>query len=282
MNITLSEILQELPPGTYKNVSDVLKMTRKGWSDDEIIALQTPDLYLHCDLCNGVRLFEHNEFPLHYNIVEIGSNETWSDHCYVEYLCQNCKEETKGYFLVLLFDEENIEDVNVIKVGEYPFYGPKISSKLISIIGPDRELFLKGRRCESQNLGIASYSYYRRVVENQRNRLIDNIISVCQKTNKEQKIIDGLIQAKENIQFSSSLDSIKDLLPKELYIKNVNPLKLLHKALSIGIHNLNDKECLEYAQSIRLVLTEFADRLNELLNDHNELNEAIERLNKLK
>jgi hypothetical protein len=282
MNLTLNEVLQDLPPGRYNDVSDVLKKTSKGWGDDEIIALETPDLYLHCDLCNGTRLFEHNEFPLHYNIVEIGHNETWANHCHVEYLCQNCKEEIKNYFLLLYFDKDKIDKVDIIKVGEYPFYGPKISSKLISIIGPDRELFLKGRRCESQNLGIASYAYYRRVVENQKNRLIDNIVSVCQKTGKDSAIIENLLEAKNNIQFSSSIDSIKDLLPKELYIKDVNPLKLLHKALSIGVHNLDDKDCLEYAQSIRIVLTEFADRLNQLLNDHNELNQAIDKLNKLK
>ena len=36
------------------------------------------------------------------------------------------------------------------KFGELPEYGPPTPARLIKLIGPDRELFLKGTRCENQ------------------------------------------------------------------------------------------------------------------------------------
>lgn len=46
---------------------------------------------------------------------------------------------------------------------------------MISLIGPDKELYLQGRRSESRGFGIGAFSYYRRVVENQKSRIIEEI-----------------------------------------------------------------------------------------------------------
>jgi hypothetical protein len=64
------------------------------------------------------------------------------------------------------------------KLGELPVYGPPTPARLISLIGPDREIFLKGRRCGNLGLGIGAFVYYRRVVENQKSRILDEIIKV--------------------------------------------------------------------------------------------------------
>lgn len=282
--MTFTDILQDLPPGHYENVTKVLCWKTKGWSDDKILSLQSPDLQLHCDneKCNGIRLFECGTNPLSDNIFEIGDNDSYFDHCYIEYLCQNCKETSKGFFLILFFEEKDIEKVSVIKVGEFPFYGPSIPSRLIKIIGRDRELFLKGRKCESQNLGLASFAYYRRVIENQKARLIDIIISAVEAINNDTIAISVLEKAKSENQFTTAINLIKEHLPQRLFINNMNPLSLLHKALSVGLHSLTDEECLNYAHSIRIVLTELSDRLTEILKDQNELSDAIKTLNKLK
>jgi hypothetical protein len=53
---------------------------------------------------------------------------------------------------------------------------------------------------------------------------------------------------------------------------------LLHSALSEGIHAQTDEECLEIATSIRVVLSELADRISIALKDHAELKQAVSRL----
>lgn len=282
MSITFKDILQDLPPGEYFNIPDVVYERKKNWMSNEVLlAVNTPDLQLHCENCNGVRLFQYNQLPMQYEYCAVDEGRTCYENVYIEYLCQNCKRNVKSFTLIFIKIQDDKTTADLIKIGEYPFYGPHIPSKLISLIGPDRELFLKGRKCESQKLGIAAFSYYRRVIENQKNRLIDNIISVFKNLYIDPKAIQLLEEAKNETQFKTSMVKLKSYLPKELLIDNNNPLVLLHKSLSVGLHNLTDEECLEYAHSVRIVLIELADKLKLLLNDRNELENAIKKLNKI-
>jgi len=66
--------------------------------------------------------------------------------------------------------------------------------------------------------------------------------------------------------------------PASLQVNGQNPLRLLHKSLSVYIHDKSDEECLQLAKDIRVVLTELADRIGQALKDKNELDEAVKRL----
>ena len=79
-------------------------------------------------------------------------------------------------------------------------------------------------------------------------------------------------------QFSRAIDDVKDAIPPVLRISGHNPLTLLHSALSQGLHARTDQECLEIAGSIRVVLTELAERIGQVLKDQAELNAAVTRL----
>jgi hypothetical protein len=171
---------------------------------------------------------------------------------------------------------------NVYKFGEYPVYGPPTPARLIKMIGPDREVFLKGRRCENQGLGIGAFVYYRRVVENQKNRILDEIIKVATKIGAPQDSLVKLNDAKQETQFSKALASVRDAIPQSLLINGQNPLMLLHSALSDGLHDRTDEDCLEIAQAVRIVLAELSERLSQALKDEAELNGAVSRLTNLK
>jgi hypothetical protein len=114
-------------------------------------------------------------------------------------------------------------------------YGPPTPSRLISLIGPDRELFLKGRRCENQGLGIGAFGYYRRVVENQKNRILGEILKLAQKIDAQPEMIAALEAAKKETQFSKAMTAVKTAIPQGLLINGQNPLVLLHSALSDGL-----------------------------------------------
>lgn len=282
---TLKAILQDLPPGMYFDVLEVVYDAHGGvFSDKKIKALTTPDLHMHCDStqCNGIRLFEYNLFPMHYEYREIEGGDTSYEHVYIEYLCQNCKENVKSFAIMIIRVHDDGKTADIIKMGEFPFYGPTVPSKLISLIGPDRELFIKGLKCESQQLGIAAFSYYRRVIENQRDRIIDKISDALSKIGTDNDVLVLLSNLKNQRQFKTSVDELKPHLPESLLIEGHNPLALLHRSLSIGLHELSDEDCLSYAHSIRIVLAELAVKLKLLLSNKNELKGAINILNKLK
>ncbi len=169
-------------------------------------------------------------------------------------------------------------DALIGKLGEIPPFGPPTPSRVISLIGPDREIFLKGRRAEIDGLGIGAFAYYRRVVENQKGRIIAEIAKVAARLGAKQETLKQFEKALTETQFSSAIDDIKDGIPQSLLIGGHNPLTLLHSALSEGLHEHTDEECLQIASSIRIVMTELADRISIALKDEAELNTAVSRL----
>ena len=137
---------------------------------------------------------------------------------------------------------------------------------------------MKGRRCENQGLGIGAFTYYRRVVENQKNRILGEVIKVAEKVGAKQDVVDILKRAVSETQFSKALDMTKDAIPETLLINGHNPLKLLHSALSEGVHELSDEQCLAIASSVRVILGELADRMSQALKDEAEIRDALSTL----
>ena len=164
------------------------------------------------------------------------------------------------------------------KFGESPPYGTPVPPRLIKLIGPDREEFLKGRRCENQGLGIGAFIYYRRVVERQKNRIIGEIVKVSEKIGAPKEKIKILQDTIRETQFSKALNMAKDAMPESLLINGHSPIFLLHRALSQGVHTLTDEQCLEYANSVRVVLGELSERLSQALKDEAELKKALSTL----
>ena len=243
------------------------------------VSTNFPEIEVECPICKGKRFFEKTNTESNYSSTDGYSLET------ILYTCKNCSRSQKIFTLKYkqLEPEKGAEVIpgSIIKLGEYPPFGDSIPAKVITLVGKERDFFLKGRRCENQSLGIGAYAYYRRIVENQKDKLIDEIIKVCKKLGKQESLIEELERAKNETQFSKAVDSIKGELPSSLYIEGKNPLKLLHKAVSKGIHSMSDEECLQYAESIRLILVALTQRIDEFLKDSSEIHNAINVLERL-
>ena len=275
--ISFSEFLENIPPSSLTKISELAEPQYYGGQYIEGYNLIKPEIQLHCpdEACNGNRFFrctDEDDFDVPDNTFRF---------IYVSYVCSNCRNTTKTFSMAVQRGKD-AKSGECYKFGELPLYGPPTSSRLIKLIGPDREIFLKGRRCENQGLGIGAFVYYRRVVENQKNRILDEIIKVSSKLNIDEKIINELRAAKEETQFSRALASVKKAVPQALLINGHNPLTLLHSALSDGLHDQTDEHCLEVASSIRVVLGELSERLAQALKDEAELNSALSKLMNIK
>ncbi len=268
--VTLKEFLERISPGTKVMITKIISVDQ--YRPGTII---TPDIEIHCPNCQGQRFFSP--------IPQVLGNRYIGDYkpfdIFLKYACRNCRKSFKDYAIRGNFQKEK-ETWIVSKYGEFPPFGTPTPARTISLIGPDRVLFLKGRRCENQELGIGAFVYYRRVIENQKNRIFDEIIRVSSHLSSEKELTEELEIAKKEIQFTKGVEAIKHALPQALLINGQNPLLLLHAALSKGVHELSDDDCLQLASSIRLVLIEFADRLAQAIKDETNLNEAVNRLSR--
>lgn len=267
---TVVEFLEGTPPNRMSHISDLseYKILRSSGYYEDIF--RTPEIQLHCpsEACNGTRFFR----------CVSGAGKTLStsyQYLYLSYRCSNCQNHIKTFSLAAKVDVEEEPTGELYKFGELPTYGPPTPTRLIKLIGPDRDTFLKGRRCENQGLGIGSFIYYRRVVENQKNRILSEIVKVSENIEAPEDKVKTLKEAIDETQFSKALNMAKDAIPESLLINGHSPISLLHSALSEGVHALSDEECLSLASSIRVVLGELSDRLSQALKDEAELTKAL-------
>lgn len=274
--VSFASFLESKPPSQSVAVSGLVRNINS--NPNAYFFMAKPEIQLYCseDTCSGIRFFR----CVTEDEKEISLDEF--DFLYIEYLCSNCQKTSKTYSLAVKADSRSKSSGICYKFGELPVYGPFTSSRLIKLIGPDRDAFLNGRRCESQGLGIGAFVYYRRVVENQKNRILEEVIKVSKKLNVDDDTIAVLEAAIKETQFSRALASVKDAIPQALLIDGHNPMTLLHSALSDGLHDQTDEHCLEIASSVRIVLGEFSDRLVQALKDEKELNNALGRLMAIK
>jgi hypothetical protein len=269
---TIAEFLESTPPNQLIHISDLSEWKHTSYGVNNV--MRTPEIQLHCnhENCNGIRSFRCIS----------GKNEYLKsedfEFFYVTYRCSNCQRIQKTFSLAAKVASDSNPQGKCYKFGELPTYGPPVSPKLIKLIGPDRDDFLKGRRCENQGLGIGAFIYYRRVVENQKNRILGEIIKVSEKIGSPKEKIEILQNAVHETQFSKSLHMAKDAMPESLLINGHNPILLLHGALIEGVHALTDEQCLEIAGSVRIVLGELSERLSQALKDGAQLTKALSTL----
>lgn len=265
-----AEFLMNCHPGLGKKISDLWRSERR-YSNSTDIVLNTPPIRLHCsnDHCGGIRNFRSTDDVVIYR-------DGW--HKGIKYTCSDCQVEQK--FFSLHVEPGDKGTGTVTKFGEIPLFGAPVPKRMLRLFGEDSYIFLKGRRCENQGLGIGAFAYYRRVVEHKKSALFDEIINVCNILEAPDELISELTQARGRISFSDAIESIKLALPDALRIGGHNPLTLLHTALSRGLHNDSDEQCLELAHDIRVVLSELVARLAQLLKDDRDLSDAVKRLMK--
>jgi hypothetical protein len=236
--------------------------------------LRTPSIQLYCDTphCSGIRFYRYSDGD------RSPSNAPEPLETFITYVCANCGTGTKTFSLFVAPRARRELDGQAYKFGELPPFGPVTPSRLLKMLGDNRDLFMKGRRCESQSLGIGAFVYYRRVVENQRAAILGQIVKVAKTINAPAETVELLELSQAENQFAKSLEMVKDAIPESLRIQGHNPLTLLHDNLSAGLHSRSDDECLQVAGAVRVVLAELAERITAALKDDAELTKALGKL----
>jgi hypothetical protein len=265
--VGLKEFFEKIPPGQQVLVENAVE---EGQSPHQYY-IREIDVDLHCDTadkCGGIRSF-HKVRSL--ESIFIAAHQP----VHVRFRCRNCEKSIKLYSLLV---DLSSAGCMLWKLAEVPDFGPPTPAKVIKIVGPEKDYYLRGRRCENQGLGIGAFGYYRRVVETQKNRIIDEIIRAARKIEAPKEMVEALEAAKAETQFTTAIDKVKPAVPEALLISGRNPLTLLHSALSQGMHAETDEECLELASSIRILLSELAERTTAVLKDSAELDKAVSRL----
>lgn len=160
-----------------------------------------------------------------------------------DFVCARSKEHSIHFMFIY-------DNYKLTKIGQYPsnadlFYEKNKKYNKILEKNKFNEL-LRAEGLFSHGIGIGSFVYLRRILEN----LIEKYHMIASKNNpdwNEAKYLECKIKEK--------IRMLRDFLPA-FFIENVQ----LYSILSKGIHELSEKECLEYYPvikvSIELILDE--------------------------
>jgi len=267
--LTFAEFLTSKPPNVQAHVTELFDRQVRGASG---VSVAGPEIRLHCDRegCEGERRFTCTSGTHGFE----GNAVTR----FMFYVCKDCGKSTKTFALYIVRDKLTTSGW-ITKFGEMPQFGGHTPRRVFDLIGEEyRELFLQGRRAENRGLGIGAYAYYRRIVEDQKGKFIDEIRKVAEKLEASEETIKAFKEARQEKQFKNAIEKIKLAIPPSLLINGRNPLLLLHDALSDGIHEYTDAQCLEFAKTIRLILTDLSEKISIALKEKAELKEAVEKL----
>jgi hypothetical protein len=101
-----------------------------------------------------------------------------------------------------------------------------LDKDLDKFLGDDSEYFKKALLCESQGYGIAAFSYYRRVLENSIDKILDSLHSVFVLNSASEEDVKKIDKARNGIVMDERIGIAKDAVPSHLRPNGMNPLAI--------------------------------------------------------
>ena len=195
---------------------------------------------------------------------ETGSEAVYFGNEFIEkrsYTCRNCGKETQYYLLIW----QEHEDVNLfIKVGQWPALTIEPSTELAKALGPDdTKLYKKGLIDFNFGHGIGAVGYFRRVLENKINALLDLMLEAARNAEVGSEQLAEVESIKNSRRVEDKIAVASKILPSSLKPGGHNPLDKLYKPLSAGLHGETDDECLTIFSEARFVFEYLFKNLTE-------------------
>jgi hypothetical protein len=204
----------------------------------------------YCDVCEQHRPFQDLRtrgggagFAVH--SLESGTS-------YFKFSCVSCRNAHREYLVEQVFDEENIR---LQKYGELPRSKLARNKALQKFLKEDLDNYEKAAICLSHEYGVAAFSYFRRVVENNINRLLDLVQQDAQSSGSDQSTLDAIAELRKDTPMSQKIKIANRALPSHLKPDGLNPLGRLYQVLSEGVHSFSEAECLAKAKATSECLT---------------------------
>ncbi len=242
-------------------------------SDD----LPSPSINMFCPNCTSIQTYNMINHYVGYNYV--GGYTIINEEIYeLQYQCMGCKKFER--FFYIKFD---VQDKNVFKIGQDPPWSISINTKLNKLLGKNAYLYKYALTCESQSYGLGAIAYYRRLIEEIIDKLLNDILEIIPDSKKPdyEKL---LLNVKKSKNAQSKIDIVKNEIPEILRSGGLNPLKIIYDNLSVGLHEKTEQDCLQISDELRtsiifmveIILStqkskkEFSEKLQKRLKKHSK------------
>ena len=263
----LQEILVE--GSLYRNfvyTGTVFHFANIGAMGGSRYALLPQELRMYCEhqKCKGLTWWEVSDQAVYFESRFIQQRY---------YTCKNCGDAQQHYMFIW---QENKDNNIFVKVGQYPPLSIEPSPEMAEALGPeDSALYKKGLIEFQFGHGIGAVAYFRRVLENKINALLDLIAEAARNENVASEHIEKIEAVKESQRVEYKIKVASEVLPAHLKPGGHNPFDKLYGPLSAGLHGESDDECLTLFAEARFV---FEFLFKNLTESNAEIRQYVKRL----
>lgn len=243
-----------------------------------VVDYNRPVLLFHCHECKTERPFNRfgSRIPnlVGHGLVGSISNHTSGIFEFI-YFCTYCSARH------VFWTELNYEEMYICKLGQIPAYSIEVPKSLQDeLTEEDFNLYKSALISLSVGKGIGACIYFRRVLENQINKLLEIYLDTRV---AEKAPADELEYIREIISTVVAEDKIK--LISKTSASAVpsfanNPITVTYTKLSDGLHNKSDSECVGIAQAAQGVLVRLLVDLKQEHEKQHQYKKDIEALSK--
>ncbi len=195
--------------------------------------------------------------------------------------CHSCG--AKADFLLKLYSDKTWNErekgikIFVKKIGQFPPYeiSPEATVEKY-LLEEDKGNYKKALANLSIGYGIGAFAYFRRIIENEIIRLIEDISKLD--FDGVEHIEQALKTYETDHAMAKLIDVATKFLPNSLLSIGDNPIRLLHEQLSVGLHKLPDEVCIGKAETIDTILKYVIKKVNEEKYQLKDVKEAMKKL----
>lgn len=231
------------------------------------------EIEAYCDVCKQSRPFQDLRSRGSGSGMAVSALKSGTS--YFKFSCVSCRKSHREYLVEQVLDENNI---CLQKYGELPRSKIIRNQVLQNFLKDDLDNYEKAIVCLSHEYGVAAFAYYRRVVENNINNLLDLVQEDTQSSGGDQATLDAIGELRKNTPMSEKIKIANLALPSHLKPEGLNPLGRLYQVLSEGVHSLTEAECLVKAKATSECLTFLVSELASRKKNRNRFKSIVGKL----
>jgi len=214
-------------------------------------------ILMHCSQCSGERPFRDKR-PRGGNTIPLPPIKSGVLSFYFQ--CTFCSRENLTFWM-----EVNCEEKWVRKVGQRPPWSTEIPDGLAAYLGLDADLYRRAKVCLGQGFGLGACVYLRRVLESQVSNILRSLAELKKQTEPSAAEMAELEILLRNEHAEDQLALAHKFLPHSLMVEGLNPLKLIHDLLNVGVETLTEEECVQVAIKVAVCFEYIVSELSHQL-----------------
>jgi hypothetical protein len=170
------------------------------------------------------------------------------------------------------------DEAVIVKAGQYPKLEISIPKEFEKALGGRAGLYLKGMTSRHNGYGIGAVSYFRRLIEETTDEMLDLLSEAVKATGAAPELLEELERAKRGTVFEEKVKKAAEVIPAPLRPGGINPFQDLYDLLSIGLHDLDDDECCDIVDGMDQALKFIYTRLKTHAEDARAYEQAVKTM----